>query len=164
MPPLLKQCISGTSTVSMRICAHARPTARMPPTSPSRRSSRRSPRCRGHGDQVTAWLFRIARNVAHNFNQRQRSTITWDLVPEALRPRDERSVEAGLLREEALVPLRALLKAQSPEVHELLMLRFVAQLTVAEIAAVIGKSEAATSKQLSRVIQRLQEHYDDYDR
>ena len=41
------------------------------------------------------------------------------------------------------------------------MLRFAAQLTIAEIAAIIGKSEAATQKMLLRTIQALQESYHD---
>jgi hypothetical protein len=42
---------------------------------------------------------------------------------------------------------------------ELLALRFAAQLSSAEIAALIGKSEAATKKHLTRLLRRLQEQY-----
>jgi hypothetical protein len=41
----------------------------------------------------------------------------------------------------------------------LLALRFAARLSSAEIAAIIGKSEAATKKQLTRLIHRLREQY-----
>src|SRR6266700_5373817 len=38
-------------------------------------------------------------------------------------------------------------------------LRFAARLSSAEIASLIGKSEAATKKQLTRLLHRLQEQY-----
>ena len=116
-------------------------------------------RFRGGDDQVAAWLFRIARNLLSNHLRRHRDTITWDVVPEALQPRTDYAIDAGLLRHEALLPLRVLLRALKPDMQELLALRFTAQLTVPEIAAVIGKSEAATSKQLSRALARLKEQY-----
>jgi len=82
-------------------------------------------------------------------------------VPEALHVAGDPNIDARLLRQEAHARLRTLLQALPVEGQELLALRFVARLTVAEIAAVIGKSEAATSKRLSRTMQRLQERYDD---
>ena len=116
-------------------------------------------RFRGDEEQVAAWLFRIARNLSSNHWRRHRATITWDVVPETLQPRTEGALDERLLRREALLPLRALLRTLSPEARDLLALRFTAELTVPEIALVIGKSVAATSKQLSRTMQHLQEHY-----
>ena len=43
--------------------------------------------------------------------------------------------------------------------QKLLALRFAARLSSAEIALLIGKSEAATKKQLTRLLHRLQEQY-----
>src|SRR5205809_938268 len=57
--------------------------------------------------------------------------------------------------------LRALLGALGPDTRELLALRFAAGLTFVEIAAVVGKSEAATKKRLARTLQSLKEHYHD---
>jgi len=48
-----------------------------------------------------------------------------------------------------------------PDARELLALRFAAGLSTAQIAAVIGRSDAATRKRLSRLMQTLQEHYHD---
>ena len=56
---------------------------------------------------------------------------------------------------------RSLLVALDSDIRELLALRFAAGLTFAEIAAVIGKSEAATKKRLARTLQSLKEHYHD---
>ena len=118
-------------------------------------------RYRGKDTSFAAWLFRIARNTVADFHRRQRSTVTWDLVPEALQPQMEHDVDAELIRHEAITRLRTLFDALDPETRELLVLRFGARLAVAEIAAVIGKSEAATRKRLSRTIQTLKEQYRD---
>jgi RNA polymerase sigma-70 factor (ECF subfamily) len=119
------------------------------------------PRYRAAGGGFAAWLFRIARNVAADWHRRRRATVTWDLVPEALQPDAGLGVDASLLRQEDLARLRALFAALDPQTRELLVLRFAARLTVAEIAGVLGKSEAATQKRLYRIIQTLKEQYHD---
>ena len=108
-----------------------------------------------------AWLFRIARNAAIDWQRRQRKTVTWDLLPEALQPVADHDLEAGMLRREAAARLRTLFAELDADKQEILVLRFAAQLTIAEIAAIIGKSEAATQKMLLRTIQGLQESYHD---
>jgi len=109
-----------------------------------------------------AWLFGIARNTAATFHARRPPTVAWDLVPEILLPVDEHDLEARLLRQEDLSRLRQLFGSLDAPKRELLVLRFVSGLTIAEIAGVIGKSEAATKKQLMRTLHRLKEHYHDY--
>ena len=107
-----------------------------------------------------AWLFGIARNQSTNLHRARRPSITWVLVPEVLRagPGD---LEAEVLRREDLARLRRAFNALPADKRELLVLRFVAGLTAAEIASVVGKSHAATKKQLSRTLQSLKEHYHD---
>jgi len=119
------------------------------------------PRFRGQGAGFPAWLFRIARNAATDLYRRRRSTVALDFVPEALQPTAEQDLEMDVLRREALDRVRALIRTLDGDTRELLALRFAGRLTVGEIAAVIGKSEAATRKKLSRTIQGLKEHYDD---
>ena len=120
------------------------------------------PRYRGRrGDSFAAWLFRIARNAAIDFHRRRRVTVAWDLLPEALQPIVTRDLDAHILRREAVARLRALFAALDAETRELLVLRFTGGLSIAEIAAVVGKSEAATQKKLFRTIQALKERYHD---
>jgi RNA polymerase sigma-70 factor, ECF subfamily len=119
------------------------------------------PRYREGRVPFAAWLFRIARNVAIDAHRRRRTSVAWDLVPEALQPVAAHDLEAGVLRREDIAQLRALLGALDSDTRELLALRFAAGLTFAEIAAVIGKSEAATKKRLARTLQSLKEHYHD---
>ena len=119
------------------------------------------PRYRGGGGGFAAWLFRIARNAAINVYSRRRTTVALHLMPEAVQPVADVDLEAGALHQEATAQVRALLDTLTADKRELLALRFAAGLTVAEIATVIGKSEAATRKQLARTIQTLQEQYHD---
>jgi len=113
--------------------------------------------------QVTfgAWLFRIARNVAVDFHRRRRATVPWDLVPEALQPAAPEDLATRLIEQESLARLRELFVALNTESRELLTLRFAGQLTAPEIATVIGASEAATRKRLTRLLQRMKERYDE---
>ena len=119
------------------------------------------PRYRGADAAFAAWLFRITRNAAIDFHRRRRDTVAWDLVPDRLHPLSELGPDESLERGEALARLRSVFATLDSDARELLVLRFTAGLKVAEIAVVIGKSEAAVQKQLSRTIRRLKEHYDD---
>ena len=146
------------------------------------------PRYRVRGAPFAAWLFRIARNAAANHHRRHRQTIAWDLEPQTLHPltgegpdarivrrapvswdRAPEAFRAGegdpaaeVLRRDDLAHLVALVNALEPVKRELLILRFVAGLSTPEIARVVGKSEAATKKQIWRSLQTLKEQYHDH--
>lgn len=117
------------------------------------------PRYRGDGTYIVAWLFRIARNAVIDARRRQRPTLPWDLVPSALQPFSTDEPEARALRREERTRLQELIDALDDQQRDLLVLRFTARLTIAEIAVVISKSEAATQKKLYRIIQGLKEAY-----
>jgi RNA polymerase sigma-70 factor, ECF subfamily len=109
-----------------------------------------------------AWLFGIARHAATNFAQRSPRTVAWEyLGPESAMPMQPNDLEECVLRQESLLQVRRLCAALDPSKQELLALRFVVGLTSAEIGATIGKSEAAVKKQLTRILHRLKEQYDD---
>ena len=107
-----------------------------------------------------AWLFGIARHALTNFHRRQRPTVAWDLLPGAQQPVAPSDPVAELLRREDIDRLRSLFMALDADKRELLVLRFVARLTIAEIATVMGKSEAATHKQLTRTLHALATHFE----
>jgi RNA polymerase sigma-70 factor (ECF subfamily) len=119
------------------------------------------PQHRGQRESFAAWLFRIAHNAAIDAHRRLRPTITWQGVPERLHPRSGDDLDMKLVRQEAMVRLHALLGTLKTDTREVLALHYAARLTVAEVAAVVGKSEAAIKKQLSRAIRTLKERYDD---
>ena len=108
-----------------------------------------------------AWLFRIARNAAADAHRRRRTTVSWDGLPEALTATDSAQPEVISERRERLAHLRTLLARIAPDKRELLALRFAGDLSSREIAAVVGKSEAAVKKQLTRTIAQLKEYYRD---
>ncbi len=104
-----------------------------------------------------AWLFGIARNAAIDFHRRQKAVVTWDLLPEMPHPVAQGDVENGVLQQEALGQLARVLHTCPPGTREMLALRFAGRLSSAEIAAIVGKSEAAVKKQLTRTIRTLKE-------
>jgi RNA polymerase sigma-70 factor (ECF subfamily) len=110
---------------------------------------------------VAAWLFSIARHAATDWQRRQKTTVTWECLPEALHPADGQDIEANVVRRESLARLRPLLAALPLDKRELLALRFAGGLTIPEIAVVVGKSSEATRKQLTRTLQSLEEQYHD---
>jgi RNA polymerase sigma-70 factor (ECF subfamily) len=118
------------------------------------------PRFRPDGRPFAGWLFRIARNAAVDHQRRQRrGAVTLEQVPEDLLPRADQDLEAQVVRQEALAHLNTTLETLDPATRDLLLLRFMGQLTTAEIGAAIGTSPAAASKRLQRALQTLKEQY-----
>ncbi|HEY8134598.1 MAG TPA: RNA polymerase sigma factor [Candidatus Limnocylindrales bacterium] len=116
------------------------------------------PRYRTQGGGVLAWLLRIARNAAIDDARRQRRVVgTADDSGRsyAKSPEDEMlSTETHRLVQMAV--------ARLPEdQREAVGLRFGAGLTARQIGLVIGKSEEATQKLISRAIVRLREDLND---
>jgi RNA polymerase sigma-70 factor (ECF subfamily) len=116
------------------------------------------PRYQNRGLPFAAWLLSIARNLAINFHKGSRRPMPWDLLPEALQASGDDDVGGRAARGDLIDTLFAHL---DPHARELLLLRFGADLTVAEIALVIGKSEAATRMRLIRTLRTLRENYHD---
>jgi len=81
-------------------------------------------------------------------------TVPWDSLTDAAAPDD---VEAWVLDRETRAHVGALLAGLSSDERELLSLRFAAGLSSREIAVVVGGTEAAVMKRLTRTIQRLKE-------
>jgi RNA polymerase sigma-70 factor (ECF subfamily) len=116
------------------------------------------PRYRLQQTPFAAWLTRIAHNLAAN-DRRRKTTVPWDYVPEALQPLVEGDLDDHILRDEALVQLREAIQTFNASAREVLALHFAAGLTIAETAAVVGRSEAAVKKQLTRTLHVLKERY-----
>lgn len=93
------------------------------------------------GVPFSAWLFRIAHNqvVDHFRRQSKRSTVQIDGLPLAARDDPEKLVECRLETERVTEAAKNLTDAQ----QEVISLRFASQLSIAEVAKVMGKSEGA---------------------
>lgn len=113
------------------------------------------PRYRGRGHQFAAWLFRIAHNVAADAHRQQRPSVGWDRLPGSLEPVEEGSLEAVAERREQLARLREAVLALDDSRRELLALRYAADLTASEIAVIVGTTEGAVRKRLSRTLREL---------
>jgi RNA polymerase sigma-70 factor (ECF subfamily) len=106
---------------------------------------------------VATWLLSIAHHRLVDFYRVSRPTISWESVPEMTAM--DQDPEEKVISEETIALARKVLETLSPQEQELLALRFAARLSSAEIAAIVGKSEAATKKQLTRLLRRLQVQY-----
>ncbi len=115
------------------------------------------------GVSVAAWLFRIARNAATDWGRRQGRTVPWEAVPEELHPNAPDSADGAVLRREEIAEVHRLLGSLDDEIREALLLRFMAQLTLAEIGAVIGATEEAVRKRITRALHTLKARYTQLD-
>ena len=114
------------------------------------------PRYRPAGGGFLAWLLRIARNAAIDAGRRASA------VPLDADVRDERrsnTPEAAILANETRATLAAAIN-RLPEVQrEALALRYAARLTAREIGEVLGKTDQATQKLISRALETIRESY-----
>jgi RNA polymerase sigma-70 factor, ECF subfamily len=106
---------------------------------------------------VATWLLSIAHHRLVDFYRLSRPSVPLDDISDIAV--SEQNPEAKVLSEESIAVVRELLAALPQSERELLVLRFAAGLSSGEIAVVIGKSEAATKKQLTRLLHRLREQY-----
>lgn len=113
------------------------------------------------GVSVAAWLFRIARNAATDWQRRERPILSWEAVPEELHPQEPETADSAIVRRDEIAVARRLLASLDETSREAIVLRFTAQLTLAEIGAVLGISEEATRKRITRALHTLKERYHD---
>ena len=106
---------------------------------------------------LTTWILSIAHHRLVDFYRAVRYSVSWDVLPEMTAI--DLDPEALLISSEEITLIKGLLDTLSPFERDLLALRFVARLPIAKIAAMLGKSEEATKKQLARLIRRLQQQY-----
>lgn len=104
--------------------------------------------------QFVAWLFTIARRRLIDCHRKTQMDSLED-VPEALL-----GVLDDLEQRENMVRLKQSLSTLSEDQRELLQLRFSAELSFADMASVLGKSEAAVKMSLYRVLDELREQWE----
>jgi RNA polymerase sigma-70 factor (ECF subfamily) len=119
------------------------------------RALRAIPRYRPSGGGFVAWLIRIARNAAFDAHRRaSRSPLDIDLSDRTADGPEER-----LLAAEARSSLLAAVADLPPIQREAIALRYAAGLTAREIGAVIGRTDQATQKLLTRALATIRETY-----
>jgi RNA polymerase sigma-70 factor (ECF subfamily) len=99
-------------------------------------------------------LYRIAHNVVANWyrDQSRRRTVPLDAAPSQVRvDGPERLAETHAERDQVLAALRRL----TPERQQLLILKFIDQMSNAEIGAVLNRSESAIKSLYHRTLEEL---------
>ncbi len=118
------------------------------------------PSFEGDGDAFRSWLFRIARNrVIDEIRREARRPSTVELEPE----RDPVGGDVTLDADRAFSDDRviALLAHLTDEQREVLALRFVADLTIDQIAAATGRRRGAIKQLQRRALRRLERLLDE---
>jgi RNA polymerase sigma-70 factor (ECF subfamily) len=110
------------------------------------------------GVAFKAWLYRIAHNLAINALKRDRRLVAVEDLEQVARPITDPAIRIAAQLEEA--SLRAALRASLPELTEeqqqVIVLRFMNELSVAETAEAMGKQENAVKQLQFRAIRSLE--------
>jgi RNA polymerase sigma-70 factor (ECF subfamily) len=113
-------------------------------------------RYRPSGGGIVAWLLRIARNASIDAGRRASSLpLITDFADERL----SHAPEDAALANERRVTLVAAVNRLPAIQREAIVLRYAARLTARQIGEVLGKSDQATQKLLSRALTAIREDY-----
>ncbi len=106
-----------------------------------------------------AWLFQIARSKMNDqFRKRRREVPLHEEPLEEAREFIEREDYLGqVIHAEDITRLRAIIRDLDGNDQELLRLRYIAKLSFAEIAELIGKREDTVKKTLYRLLAQLKD-------
>lgn len=108
------------------------------------------PRFRNSGS-FAAWLFTIARSKVMDHFRHQHSTR---IIEDSIDP-NERDPLSEVIHSERVAILTKLITDLPEEERELLRLRFLCEMTYAEVAQVLRRSESAVKKATQRTLARL---------
>ena len=103
----------------------------------------------------SAWLFRIAHNLAMDHFRATRRWQPEEEVPEP-EPDEATSAEAGALQSIGRKSMLELIEELSPEQQQVLTLKFLFNFANAEAATILGKSEGAIKSLQHRALASLQ--------
>jgi RNA polymerase sigma-70 factor (ECF subfamily) len=105
----------------------------------------------------SAWLFRIAHNLAMDHFRANRRWQPEEEVPETVQG-EESSAEEQALASLGQTSMMRLIDRLSPEQRQVLTLKFVFRFSNAEAAAILGKTEGAVKSLQHRALASLQKH------
>lgn len=113
------------------------------------------------GSVNLGWLLRTARNAAIDASRRQRTRLLLETIAARLGPDTGPSPELQVVAEETASIVRRAVKALPSAQREAIALRYAGGLSAREIGGVLGKSEAASQKLITRGLERLRENLHD---
>src|SRR5215216_1188118 len=105
----------------------------------------------------SAWLFRIAHNLAMDHFRANRRWQPEEDIPEAMRG-EETSAEEQALVSLGETSMLEMIERLSPEQRQVLTLKFVFRFSNGEAAAILGKTEGAVKSLQHRALASLQKH------
>lgn len=114
------------------------------------------------GLPFSAWLYRIAHNLVANWhrdNGRKKEIPLDDALP---LPVLSKHPESEVVKREETDKLLRIIRKLPPERQQLIILKFVEQLSNAEIGVIMGKSEGAIKSLYHRTLTSLREEYERY--
>jgi len=100
----------------------------------------------------SAWLFRIAYSKLNDHFRRDRREVRLEAAGEILDREDALGI---LIRAEELSQIRSVIDDLDEDEQELIRLRYVADLSFAEMAELLNKREDAVKKSVYRLLARL---------
>lgn len=111
------------------------------------------------GLPFSAWLYRIAHNLVANYHRdrSRKQEISLDDIPVQILPRLESHPEMFIVRNQEVEDLLVTIRDLAPNRQELLILKFVDQLSNAEIGKIMRKSEGAIKSLYHRTLLELRE-------
>ncbi|HEV8461117.1 MAG TPA: sigma-70 family RNA polymerase sigma factor [Gaiellaceae bacterium] len=107
----------------------------------------------------SAWLFRIAHNLAMDHFRANKRWQPEEDVPEP-EPDESTSAEAGALESIGRRSMLELIEDLSPEQQQVLTLKFVFNFSNGEVATILGKTEGAIKSLQHRALASLQKQLD----
>lgn len=110
-----------------------------------------------HDGFFASWLFAIARNKAINYFRKQRKETSLD---EAEHIPAETNLLQQVIKTERINTLSSMIKALPEDEQELIRLRYLAELSFAEIGHLLGQKEDTVKKTLYRLLARLKVQLD----
>ncbi|MEN4011415.1 MAG: sigma-70 family RNA polymerase sigma factor [Chloroflexota bacterium] len=105
-----------------------------------------------HDGYFASWLFSIARNKAMDYFRKQRKEAS---LEEAERIPADDNLLPQVIKTERITALSKLISALSEDEQELIRLRYVAELSFAEIGHLLSQKEDTVKKTLYRMLARL---------
>jgi RNA polymerase sigma-70 factor (ECF subfamily) len=114
------------------------------------------------------WLFAIARNLAIDYLRKKRRTVETDSLPNdhdamLLVPSSGPSPFEDAARSEDAMRLAGQLQILAPLYREALLLRFQEDLSISEIAQVVGAPATTVSSRIHRGLAALRSAFDEGD-
>lgn len=111
------------------------------------------------GLPFSAWLYRIAHNLVANYHRdrARKQEISLDDVPGQILPQMDHHPEVRAVKTQEIENLLEMIHKLAPIRQELLILKFVDQLSNAEIGKILRKSEGAIKSLYHRTLLELRD-------